>query len=71
MQLRVLKGGEDPAVAEVVQSHVLTQLLRLRSYPCVDKRLTDRQLCLQGWFYEVHTGSVPAFDAQSDTFKAL
>ncbi len=28
---------EDPAVAEAVQSHVLAQLLRLRSYPCIDR----------------------------------
>ncbi|MFF8847904.1 carbonic anhydrase [Streptomyces sp. NPDC015127] len=62
---------DDPAVAEAVQSHVLTQLLRLRSYPCVDKRLTGGQLRLHGWFYEVHMGSVLAHDAQSDTFKAL
>ncbi|MFF7865508.1 carbonic anhydrase [Streptomyces qaidamensis] len=61
----------DPAVAEAVQGHVLTQLLRLRSYPCVEKRLMDREVRLHGWFYEVHTGSVLAHDSQSDSFRAL
>ncbi|WP_128374780.1 carbonic anhydrase [Streptomyces cavernae] len=62
---------EDPTVAEAVQSHVLTQLLRLRSYPCVDKRLSDGRLRLHGWYYEVHTGSVLAHRPQTDTFAAL
>ncbi|MEU1212033.1 carbonic anhydrase [Streptomyces sp. NPDC005791] len=61
----------DPAVAEAVKNHVLTQLLRLRSYPCVDKGLADGQLRLHGWFYEVHTGTVLTHDAASDTFQTL
>ena len=35
---------DDPAVALAVQHHVLAQLLRLRSYPCVEKRLADGRL---------------------------
>ncbi|WP_406120963.1 carbonic anhydrase [Streptomyces sp. NBC_00989] len=62
---------EDPAVSEGVQSHVLTQLLRLRSYPYIEKKLKDRQLSLHAWFYEVHTGAVLTHDPATDTFKAL
>jgi carbonic anhydrase len=62
---------EDPTVAEAVQHHVLTQLLRLRSYPCVEKRLTEDQLRLHGWFYEVHTGAVREHRAETDSFEAL
>jgi len=62
---------EDPAVTEGVQSHVLTQLLRLRSYPYIEKRIEDGQLSLHGWFYEVHTGAVLTHDPQTDVFKAL
>ncbi|GAA2496262.1 MULTISPECIES: carbonic anhydrase [Streptomyces] len=62
---------EDPAVTEGVQSHVLTQLLRLRSYPFIEKKLKDRQLSLHAWYYEVHTGAVLAHDTASDVFKAL
>jgi carbonic anhydrase len=61
----------DPAVAEAVQNHVLTQVLRLRSYPCVEKRLTDGRLRLHAWYYEVHTGTVHAHRAESDTFETL
>ncbi|MFI8232851.1 carbonic anhydrase [Streptomyces sp. NPDC085900] len=62
---------EDPTVAEGVQSHVLTQLLRLRSYPYIDKKLADGRLTLHAWFYEVHTGAVLAHDPAADAFKAL
>ncbi|MFD4575621.1 carbonic anhydrase [Streptomyces sp. NPDC058417] len=61
----------DPTVAEAVQHHVLAQLLRLRSYPCVEKRLADGRLRLRGWYYEVHTGAVREHRADGDLFEAL
>jgi carbonic anhydrase len=61
----------DPTVAEAVQNHVLAQLLRLRSYPCVEQRLTDGRLRLRGWFYEVHTGVVREHRAGTDSFESL
>jgi carbonic anhydrase len=62
---------EDPTVAQGVQSHILTQLLRLRSYPFIEKKLKDRQLSLHAWYYEVHTGAVQAHRSETDTFEAL
>ncbi|MET8771340.1 carbonic anhydrase [Streptomyces sp. NPDC004658] len=64
-------AAEDPEVAEGVQSHVLTQLLRLRSYPCVERRVKEDQLALHAWYYEVHTGAVRTHRPQTDTFEAL
>ncbi|MGP4007868.1 carbonic anhydrase [Streptomyces sp. 4N124] len=61
----------DPTVAEGVQSHVLAQLLRLRSYPCIAQKQAQGQLALHAWYYEVHTGAVQAHSPQTDTFKAL
>ncbi|MFB7458381.1 carbonic anhydrase [Streptomyces sp. NPDC056188] len=63
--------AQDPAVAEGVRSHVLAQLLRLRSYPCVEKRLADGRLTLHAWYYEVHTGAVLAHCSRTDTFTPL
>ncbi|MFE9453806.1 carbonic anhydrase [Streptomyces sp. NPDC006739] len=66
------KGAvEDPCVAEGVQSHVLTQLLRLRSYPCVEAGLAEGRLGLHAWYYEVHTGAVRTHRPQTDTFESL
>ncbi|MFF0011794.1 carbonic anhydrase [Streptomyces sp. NPDC005374] len=62
---------EDPTVAEGVQSHVLAQVLRLRSYPCIEKRLAEDQLALHAWYYEVHTGAVRVHRAETDAFEGL
>ncbi|MFE7647206.1 carbonic anhydrase [Streptomyces phaeoluteigriseus] len=61
----------DPTVAQAVQHHVLAQLLRLRSYPCVEKRLADGRLRVRGWYYEVHTGAVREHRVDTDSFEAL
>ncbi|MFJ9037054.1 carbonic anhydrase [Streptomyces sp. NPDC102406] len=61
----------DPAVAAAVQHHVLAQLLRLRSYPCVERRLADGRVRLHGWYYEVHTGCVREHRPDTDTFEVL
>ncbi|MQY38513.1 Carbonic anhydrase 1 [Streptomyces sp. RB17] len=63
--------AEDPEVAAGVQAHVLTQVLRLRSYPCVERKLAEGQLGLHAWYYEVHTGAVRAHRPQTDTFESL
>ncbi|OQR63027.1 carbonic anhydrase [Streptomyces maremycinicus] len=62
---------DDPTVMGAVQNHVLAQLLRLRSYPCVEKRLADGRLRVRGWYYEVHTGAVREHRADTDRFEAL
>ncbi|MFE4667132.1 carbonic anhydrase [Streptomyces sp. NPDC056716] len=61
----------DPTVEGAVQHHVLAQLLRLRSYPCVERGLAAGRLTLHGWYYEVHTGGVRAHRADTDRFEAL
>ncbi|MER5979040.1 carbonic anhydrase [Streptomyces sp. NPDC001857] len=62
---------EDPCVAEGVQNHVLAQVLRLRSYPFIDKKLSAGELTVHAWYYEVHTGSVLTHDTATDAFRAL
>ncbi|GAA3786421.1 carbonic anhydrase [Streptomyces phyllanthi] len=65
------EDSADPTVAEAVQSHVLAQLLRLRSYPCVEQRLAAGRLRLRGWYYEVHTGAVREHRTDTDSFESL
>ncbi|MER5373195.1 carbonic anhydrase [Streptomyces sp. NPDC002553] len=64
-------AAEDPCVAEGVQNHVLAQVLRLRSYPFIDKKLSAGELTVHAWYYEVHTGAVLTHDTATDTFRAL
>ncbi|MDQ0834073.1 carbonic anhydrase [Streptomyces achromogenes] len=62
---------DDPTVMRAVQHHALAQVLRLRSYPCVEKRLADGRLRVRGWYYEVHTGAVREHRVDTDGFEAL
>ncbi|MFE0423643.1 carbonic anhydrase [Streptomyces sp. NPDC058953] len=62
---------DDPEVAHAVQQHIRTQLRRLRSHPCVSRRLATGRLRLHGWYYEVHTGAVHAHRDGTDAFTAL
>ncbi|OKI35506.1 carbonic anhydrase [Saccharothrix sp. CB00851] len=50
--------ADDPALTGSVTRHLATQLANLRTYPEVDRRVTDGRLRVHGWFYEVHTGEV-------------
>ncbi|MEU9167444.1 carbonic anhydrase [Streptomyces sp. NPDC048420] len=68
---RPVGAVEDPEVAEGVQSHVLAQVLRLRSYPFIDKKLAEEQLTLHAWYYEVHTGAVRVHRTETDAFEGL
>ncbi|MET9297329.1 carbonic anhydrase [Streptomyces sp. NPDC003077] len=66
-----LPRDEAPTVATAVQRHVREQLDRLRDYPCVRERLDAGEVNLHGWFYEVHTAQVSAYEAATDSFLPL
>lgn len=50
---------------------MLAQVLRLRSYPCVARRLAAGRLTVHAWYYEVHRGTVRVHDPATDAFEAL
>ncbi|MYZ38890.1 hypothetical protein GT002_28240 [Streptomyces sp. SID4917] len=49
----------------------MTQLDRLRSYPCVAGRLAAGRLRLHGWFYAVESGQVLVSSSLSRVFRPL
>ncbi|WP_127354663.1 carbonic anhydrase [Actinacidiphila soli] len=61
----------DPHLAEAVQRHVLTQLDKLRRYPCIRARAGNGELRLHGWFYDLPTGRVLAHQPRPDSFLPL
>ena len=62
---------ESDEIAKAAQQNVLVQLNHLRTYPCVIRRLTARQLRIHGWFYTVHTGEVFAWRPDVGAFRPL
>ncbi|ARF58072.1 carbonic anhydrase [Streptomyces gilvosporeus] len=69
--LDTLGHDEDPGVHVAVQRNVRVQLERLRTHPCVQKRLANGKLQLHGWFYAVDTGLVLTHHHSLDAFLPL
>jgi carbonic anhydrase len=55
----------------VIEENVLAQLDHLKTYPWVAARLKDGLLRLHAWVYEIGTGVIRAYDAESNRFRPL
>ena len=53
------------------QQNVLAQLNNLRTYPEIAARLSSQKLALHGWYYDIGSGRIDEYDAQSNTFVPL
>jgi carbonic anhydrase len=53
------------------QLNVVEQLTHLHTHPAVEERVKRGRLRLHGWYYEIHTGVVEAFNPQSGEFEEL
>ena len=58
-------------LSAAIEENVLVQLESLRTHPCVASRIVKGDLHLHGWVYEIETGEVFAFDADSEQFVPL
>jgi carbonic anhydrase len=50
------------------QLNVLQQIEHLRSYPVVKDRIAEGRLKLHGWWFELSTAGVYAFDESAGTY---
>jgi carbonic anhydrase len=55
----------------VSQINVLVQLEHLASYPIVRERVATGVLSLHGWWFDVASGSMYAYDAALDRFELI
>ncbi len=60
----------DRATA-AAEENVLLALENLRSYGCVQRRLTEGSLYLHGWMFKIRTAELFAFDPQTRQFTIL
>jgi carbonic anhydrase len=51
--------------------NVLEQMANLHTHPMVESRLRDDLLSLHGWYYEIHTGRVDAYNPKTGQFEEL
>ncbi len=53
------------AVTRLAEQNVLLQLDHLRTHPTVAARVAEGRLLLQGWLYDIATGTIQVFDGRS------
>jgi len=69
---KVFGGHAHPdAPDDAARANVRAQLEHLRQYPIVKQRIAAGQLRLDGWFYDVRTGTVSAWDEETSAFKVV
>ncbi|BAZ32064.1 carbonic anhydrase [Cylindrospermum sp. NIES-4074] len=61
----------DKLLKIAIEQNVLTQMENLETYPIVRSKLHSGQLTLHAWIYEIETGEVFAYDANTGQFKIM
>ena len=64
-------ADERDRVTRLAQLNVMKQIEHLHSHPAVARRVERGDLAIQGWFYEIHTGSVEVYNPQKGQFEPL
>ena len=58
--------------AEVTEkNNILLSIERLMTYPYIVKALEEKKIELHGWWYDVGTGNLEAYDYTTKTFKKI
>ena len=66
------EGALNPALAlhdQLSQLNVLVQVEHLMSYPIVRKKVAARTLQLSGWWFDIATGVMHAYERSSRSFR--
>ena len=69
-KMRLCTDGLSP-VNLLSQLNVLQQIEHLRSYPVVRDRIAEGRLKLHGWWFELSTAGVYAFDESAGTYVLI
>ena len=64
------RGVDDSDyLKRLAQLNVLEQMAHLHTHPTVEKRFKQGNLGIHGWYYEIHTGTVEAFNPATREFE--
>lgn len=63
--------AEDEVYLETIKTNVLLQADNLRSYPCVAAGERDGTLTIHGWLYDLHTGTIRAFNPETGDWDSI
>jgi carbonic anhydrase len=64
---------DDPRLLHtaLIHSNVIAQLENLRTHPEVARALAHDKLQVHGWYYDILTGGIEAWDQQTHRFIPL
>jgi len=70
---RVLGSGiaDEKVSIETIRTNVLIQLDNLRTHDCVRDREAAGTLRLHGWLYDVHAGTIQAWDPATQAWRDI
>lgn len=60
--------SEDERLHRCVEQNVQVQIKHLETFPSVAARLTSGKLTIHGWSYQIETGDIDVYDAESEMF---
>ena len=60
---------ESDRLKKLAQLNVLDQMAHLHTHPTVEERFKLGSLGIHGWYYEIHTGTVEAFNPATREFE--
>jgi carbonic anhydrase len=63
--------GPDATAADVARANVVLQLEHLETYPMVREQLASGAVRLHGWYYDIGTGEIEAWDAASSAWLRI
>lgn len=53
------------------KENILVQLGNIETYPFVEKALAEGRLRLHGWYYDIGTGRISAYNPETDVFEDI
>lgn len=65
------EASREQKLAALIRENVLAQLDNLLTHPVVANAVQSRQLRLHGWVYDIGSGNVNIYDAQTRTFLPI
>jgi carbonic anhydrase len=63
--------GESAELASLIRGNVVAQLLSLKAQPAVVHALGEGRLTVHGWYYDILSGRIEAYDEGAEAFVAL
>ena len=65
------EASDDIKARVTEKENVLLQIRNVETYPFVEKSLEAGTLKLHGWYYDIGTGRISAYDPETDAFENI